>query len=96
MCARVVTEKLDPDRLRGLVDIGVDEISWRKHHKYLTLALTTTPAPSSGVPRARPRPPFDGFFTAALPEGGAASIEAVSMDLGPAYANRFAPMPRRR
>ena len=37
MCSRVVAEKLDPDRLAGLVDIGVDEISWRKHHKYLTL-----------------------------------------------------------
>jgi transposase len=23
--------------LSGLVDIGVDEISWKKHHHYLTL-----------------------------------------------------------
>ena len=27
MCQRVADEKLDPDRLAGLVDIGVDEIS---------------------------------------------------------------------
>src|SRR6266542_1308706 len=57
ICARVVATDLDADRLDGLVNIGVDEISWRKHHKYLTL-LTDR----------------------------AAAIEAVSMDMGPAYA----------
>jgi len=30
MCERVAAEKLDPTRLAGLVDIGVDEISWRR------------------------------------------------------------------
>ncbi len=34
---RVVTDELDPGRLDGLFEIGVDEISWRKHHNYLTL-----------------------------------------------------------
>jgi transposase len=38
MCERVAADVIDPHRLEGLVDIGVDEISWRKHHKYLTLA----------------------------------------------------------
>lgn len=37
ICERVVVDVLDTDRLCGLVDIGVDEISWRKHHRYLTL-----------------------------------------------------------
>lgn len=32
-CQRVVATELDPDRLNGLFRIGVDEISWRKHHK---------------------------------------------------------------
>jgi len=35
----VVATELDPDRLDGLFRIGVDEISWRKHHKYLTLVV---------------------------------------------------------
>jgi transposase len=35
ICQRVVATELDTDRLDGLVTIGVDEISWRKHHKYL-------------------------------------------------------------
>ncbi len=34
---RVAADELDPERLSGLVDIGVDEISWKKHHHYLTL-----------------------------------------------------------
>jgi len=34
-CQRVV----DPGRLDGLFRVGVDEISWRRHHKYLTLVV---------------------------------------------------------
>ncbi len=34
---RVCAEKLDPGRLDGLFDIGIDEVSWRKQHRYLTL-----------------------------------------------------------
>lgn len=37
ICARVVADELDPSRLDGLFEIGVDEVSWRKHHNYLTL-----------------------------------------------------------
>ena len=39
ICERVAADVLDPDRLCGLVDIGVDEISWRKHHRYLPLGV---------------------------------------------------------
>jgi transposase len=34
--ARVVADQLDERRLEGLVWIGVDEISYRRHHRYLT------------------------------------------------------------
>jgi transposase len=33
---RVVADRLDERRLQGLVTIGVDEISYRRHHRYLT------------------------------------------------------------
>ena len=33
---RVVADHLDENRLAGLVLIGVDEISYRRHHRYLT------------------------------------------------------------
>ena len=35
--ARVCADELDPDRLNDLFDIGIDEVSWRKQHRYLTL-----------------------------------------------------------
>jgi transposase len=34
---RVCDDELDPDRLNNLFDIGIDEVSWRKQHSYLTL-----------------------------------------------------------
>jgi transposase len=36
---RVCAEELDPARLDGLYEIGVDEVSWRKQHRYLTLVV---------------------------------------------------------
>jgi transposase len=35
--ARVCADELDPDRLSDLYDIGVDEVSWKRQHNYLTL-----------------------------------------------------------
>ena len=32
ICERVVADGLDPARLDGLVNIGVDEVSWKRHH----------------------------------------------------------------
>jgi transposase len=39
---RMAEDELDPERFPGLVDIGGDEISWKKHHNYLTLASDHT------------------------------------------------------
>jgi transposase len=36
---RVCDAELDPGRLDDLYDIGVDEVSWKRQHKYLTLAV---------------------------------------------------------
>ena len=85
MCERVAADVLDPDRLAGLVEVGVDEISWRKHHRYLT--LVTDHATSTVVWGAPGKDSATlGRFFDELPDGGAERIEAVSMDLGPAYA----------
>jgi len=37
--SRVCAAELDPSRLEDLYDIGVDEVSWRKQHRYLTLVV---------------------------------------------------------
>lgn len=37
--ARVCADELDRARLEELYDIGIDEVSWRKQHSYLTLVV---------------------------------------------------------
>ena len=34
---RVADELIDTDRLTGLFEISIDEVAWRKGHRYLTL-----------------------------------------------------------
>lgn len=85
MCSRVAADKLDPGRLSGLVDIGVDEISWRRHHQYLTLVSDHRTGKIVWGAPGKKAATLDGFFTDALPPGRAEAIEAVSMDLGPAF-----------
>src|SRR3954466_3652347 len=41
--ARVVADQLEERRLEGLVCLGVDEISYRPHHRYLTPVAAHTP-----------------------------------------------------
>lgn len=83
-CERVVAAELDPGRLDGLFRIGVDEISWRKHHKYLTLVVDHDRAKIIWGASGKDAKTLDQFFAELGPERSAL-IEAVSMDLGPAY-----------
>jgi transposase len=83
-CERVVADKLDPGRLDGLFRIGVDEISWRKHHKYLTLVVDHDRANIVWGAAGKDSATLDKFFDELGPERSA-QIQAVSMDLGPAY-----------
>ncbi len=83
-CERVVATELDPDRLNGLFRIGVDEISWRKHHKYLTLVVDHDQACVVWGASGRDAATLDEFF-AELGTQRSSLIEAVSLDLGPAY-----------
>lgn len=85
MCERVSAQVLDAARLEGLVNIGVDEISWRKHHRYLTLVSDHATSKIVWGAAGKDTTTMDEFFHA-LPAGGAQAIEAVSMDMGPAYA----------
>jgi transposase len=85
ICERVVATDLDADRLDGLVSIGVDEISWRRHHKYLTLVTDHTRRKVVWGQAGKDTTTLDAFFDD-LGSDRAAAIQAVSMDMGPAYA----------
>jgi transposase len=85
IAARVAADELDPARLAGLVDIGVDEISWKKHHHYLTLVSNH---PTGKIVWGKPgkdTETLNAFFDE-VGQTGTETIEAVSMDLGPAFA----------
>lgn len=84
ICERVSADVLDPQRLSGLVDIGVDEISWKKHHNYLTLVSDHATGKIVWGKAGKDAATLDAFFDE-LAEGAAEELEAVSMDLGPAY-----------
>jgi transposase len=85
ICERVVATDLDEDRLDNLVNIGVDEISWRKHHKYLTLVTDHTRRKVVWGRAGKDTATLDAFFDDLGPDRSP-GIQAVSMDMGPAYA----------
>jgi transposase len=84
ICERVVADGLDPDRLDGLVNIGVDEVSWRRHHHYLTLVADHDTKKIIWGAQGKDTATLDAFFDD-LGRDRAAQIEAVSMDMGAAF-----------
>ncbi|MGH3469549.1 MAG: ISL3 family transposase [Thermocrispum sp.] len=85
ICERVCADELDPGRLEDLFDIGVDEISWRKHHHYLTLVANHATGKIVWGAPGKDAKTLDGFF-AELGAQRSARLRAISMDMGPAYS----------
>ncbi|MQA92547.1 MAG: ISL3 family transposase [Gemmatimonas sp.] len=86
---RVVADGLDPDRLDGLVEIGVDEVSWKRQHNYITLVTDHRRGRIVWGAEGKDTATMNAFF-ADLGAKRAAQLEAVSMDMGPAYAKSVA------
>jgi transposase len=82
---RVVAEHLDARRLEGLVRIGVDDVSWRKGHRYLTVVADHDRAGAVvWAGEGRNAATLERFYD----ELGAevcARLEAVSMDMALSY-----------
>jgi transposase len=81
--ARVVADHLDEDWLEGLVCIGVDEISYRRHHRYLTTVADHKSGAIVWCAPGRNSATLQGFFD----ELGdrCESIRAVSIDMSGEY-----------
>ena len=81
--SRVVADHLDETRLAGLVMIGVDEVSWRKRHRYLTCVADHVGGGVVWVAEGRSAATLGEFFE----ELGAekATIQAVSIDMSAGY-----------
>lgn len=82
--ARVVPEELDPQRLDALFEIGIDEVSWRKHHKYLTLVTDHRSGKVVWGTEGRDTAAADRFFAELGPQRSS-QVTAVSMDMSAAF-----------
>lgn len=81
---RVVERLLPGDRLDGLTEIGVDELSYRKHHEYVTIVTDHT---SGRVVWAHPGKNADTLrkFFEELGKERCAKLRAVTVDMSQAY-----------
>ncbi len=81
--ARVVADRLDTDRLQGLVMIGCDEISYRKGQRYLTQVCDHQTGAIVWAKPGRNAQTLQGFFDE-LGERKT-TIRAVSIDMNGGY-----------
>ena len=81
---RVVADRLDSDRLGGLRRIGVDEFSYRKRHRYLTLVVDHDRRRVVWAAEGRSAETLKKFFDLLGPEG-CAEIEMATIDMAAGY-----------
>lgn len=81
---RVVADELDPHRLDDLYEIGIDEVSYRKQHNYLTIVADHRSGRVVWADEGKDTAAAERFFDA-LGERRARRLTAMSMDMGPAY-----------
>lgn len=86
ICARVVAEEIDPGRLDELFEIGIDEISWRRRHRYITLVTDHRSGKVVWGAEGKGKRTTKRFF-AELGQGRSKNLRAVSMDMAEGYAS---------
>jgi transposase len=82
--ARVVGRKLDADRLEQLYVIGIDEVSYRKGHKYLSVIADHRSGDPAWIAEGRSRETVGKFFDELGPERSE-KVAIVTMDMCAAY-----------
>lgn len=86
---RVVGARLDRTRLHGLRRIGVDEFSYRKRHRYLTVVVDHDSRRVVWASHGRGADALSSFFEA-LGAEGCAALETVTMDMSGGYQKALA------
>jgi transposase len=81
---RVVGRKLDKKRLDELYVIGLDEVSYRKRHKYLTVVADHRTGDPAWIGEGRSQKSLGRFFDELGPERSA-KVEIVTMDMCAPY-----------
>jgi transposase len=83
--ARVCEDELDPDRLENLFEIGVDEVSWKRQHNYLTLVADHLRGQIVWGHEGSDAATAGRFFKE-IGKSRSHAIEVISLDMGPGYA----------
>ena len=81
---RVVERKIDPGRLAGLRSIGIDEFSYRKRHRYLTVVVDHDRRRVVWVGEGKSAAALARFFAEIGPEA-CRQLESVTMDMAAGY-----------
>lgn len=82
---RIVTRVRREHHVRGIKSLGVDEISYKKRHKYATLVYDLDRARVVWVGEGKGRDTIDRFFNEVLSEGQKRRILWASSDMSEAY-----------
>lgn len=83
---RLVDELLHEDRFDNLLAIGIDEISYRRHHRYLTIVIDHDQERVIWAGEGKSADTLNEFFDE-LTDQQLASIQFVSIDMAQAYIN---------
>ena len=89
--SRVVPRHLDTeeDRLGGLRHIGIDELSYRRHHEYITVVVDHERSVVVWAARGKNAETLRSFFDE-LGADRCATIESVTIDMSAAYISAVA------
>jgi transposase len=93
---RVVARLGPRDRLAGLEFIGIDELSYRRHHEYITVVVDHARARVVWAAEGKNAATVEKFFDALGPER-AAALKTITMDMSGVFievAERKAPQAR--
>lgn len=83
---RVTARRLDPGRLDGLRRIGIDEFSYRKRHRYITIVVDHDRRRVVWAAPGHSAEALEGFFKE-LGQERSSKIEEVTIDMSAAYQN---------
>jgi transposase len=81
---RVVARNLDPERFSGIRNIGIDEFSYRKHHRYLTVVVDHDRKRVIWAGKGRSAETLGSFFQLLAP-AQLDAIATVTMDMAGGY-----------
>jgi len=84
IAARIVQRLSPSDRLDGLRRIGIDELSYRKHHKYVTIVTDHDTGKVVWAREGKNTETLDAFF-ADLGKERCAELSTVTLDMSQAY-----------